>query len=124
MKMKTQMQISFEFMIYLAISLSSMLIGIAIFLHFHSSVSNISNRIYLEQFATLINENIGFQSSSFMAFVPNAICNKTLLDNIFNASNLNIAANGIVVNKTLCSNNQTIKSVELNILANGSIELK
>ncbi len=123
-KINLKTQMSFEFMIYLAISLSSLLIGITIFIHFHSSIINLSNKIYFEQFASVINENIGFQSNNFKIFIPAILCNKTILTNIFKSDNLIFTANRIVINKALCKNNQTIRSFEIHTLPNGNIELK
>lgn len=123
-KTKLRTQMSFEFMIYLAISLSSLLIGITIFIHFHSSIINLSNKIYFEQFASEINENIGFQSSNFKIFIPATLCNKTILTNIFNSDNLILTANNIIINKTVCKNNQIIGSFKIYTSPNGNIELK
>lgn len=120
---KSRMQLSFEFMIYLAVAVSSMAAGIGMLAHFHSSASSMSEEIGIENFASLINDNIG-QAGSFRAFVPQGMCGAGSANTTSRLEAL-VSASAIVIDSnSLCSSGKPLNTVELDSLQNGSIEIK
>ncbi len=116
------LQLSFEFMIYLGIAISSLMIGVSAFIHFHVSLSNLSEKISLEEFATLINENIG-QKTSLHVFIPQSLCGAGSENAIIQLNSL-IIANNISINKSICRNSGAIKNITIISLQNGSIGIE
>ncbi len=120
---KARMQLSFEFMVYIAVAISAIAAGLVMLMHFHSSTSSLSDEITLETFASLINNNIG-QTKTFHAFIPQGLCS-AMSANTINQLKTLVSASAIVVDsKSLCNKSKPFGTVELNYLPNGSIEIE
>ncbi len=120
---KIRIQLSFEFMVYLAVAISSITAGIGMLIHFHSTAFSLSNKIDLENFALLINNNIG-QVGTFQAIIPQGLCSARPENTISQLKAL-VSASAIVIDSNdLCNGSKPFGTVELNYLSNGSIEIR
>lgn len=112
-----RLQLSFEFLLYLVvagISLASALaFGTAIASREYASLSNYS----MEQFASLINENLEFYSSSFYAYVPRQACNSSAL------SERDMLYASVSFSNAVCLGSGRIEHLELQSYGNGTYVL-
>ncbi len=70
-----RIQMSLEFVIYAAISLASLTGALAAYSAVMPKYSSMENGAELTTFASAVNANMQYASSTFDAFVPRGICN-------------------------------------------------
>ncbi|MCL4389703.1 hypothetical protein M1397_03825 [Candidatus Marsarchaeota archaeon] len=114
-------QLSFEMLIYLGLSLASIAAAVYAYVYGRGAVSGAAATYSLEEFVAAVNSNAGFQSSSFYAYVPNGLCNASLLGNmlIYRNATYYFESNVSIAKGLLCAYGFTTISTER--LANGTI---
>ena len=94
--MRAGLQLSFEFLIYTALSIAALAVATGLFVYSSQASSAVSSREYLEQLAALLNSNMGYQHSTFYAFVPRAVCNSSVAGTEISSRFGNFSLNGRV----------------------------
>ena len=72
---KVKAQLSFEFLVYIAVSAVSLAFALLIFSNGIAEINNVSNRAFVQQFVSSVNSNMWYGQSRFAAYLPGAICN-------------------------------------------------
>jgi hypothetical protein len=67
-------QLSFEFLVYVAVSGASLAVMLGLFARSQAVQSNIRAASYTEELIASINANMAYSSSSFSAYVPEGLC--------------------------------------------------
>lgn len=70
-------QLSFEFMIYIAVSAVSLAIAIPLFARGYFTVLGQDSIDATQMFVAQVNSNMGYYTSEFSAYIPPGICNTT-----------------------------------------------
>ncbi|MGC8648766.1 MAG: hypothetical protein ACP5UN_00915 [Candidatus Micrarchaeia archaeon] len=116
-------QLSFEFMLYLLISVIALAGVISMFIYSKSAIQIESTKIFLQQFVSDVNLHTNFYDSSFNVYIPSKACaakfsyNKLIYNNISFIFNSNISMNWSV----LCKENSSILNITLNKIGNNFV---
>jgi hypothetical protein len=73
-------QLSFEFLVYVAVSGASLALMLGMFARSQAAQSNIRAAAYTGELAASINANMAYGSSSFSAYVPEGLCGAAVVD--------------------------------------------
>ena len=119
---KSRAQVSFEFLIYTALSVAAMAAAAGIFAYANQASSAMESRGFLEQLVAALNSNMAYQSSTFSAYVPAAACNSTIsgssitgrLGTFQLAGRLEVQPNG------LCAASGRVASMSMSMMYNGT----
>jgi len=71
-------QTSFEFLICLAVSATALVLALSMYIKGSGMVAGIGDRSALEELVASINANTGFQTASFVSYVPYSACGARL----------------------------------------------
>lgn len=103
--MKTQL--SFEMQLYLAIAGIAMLFAVTELVKVSPEINEATMGYRMAEFVDLLNENILAGNSTFLAYLPEGLCNSSVRDNSINTSfGIYETVVGISVNgSTFCPDN-------------------
>ena len=114
-------QLSFEFMIYIAVSVISLVLAVPLFTRAESTLASVSESAELQNFASSINARLGYQSSAFAVYLPKALCSSTLGNKLtYMNSSYPLGADISANMSYLCHDSGSIAQMRLERLYNGT----
>ncbi len=114
-------QLSFEFLIYVAISAVSLVGMLAVYLKGNAIYVNVENRSYAELLVAAINNHLGYFSSNFTAYVPKGVCANPVNGTLLEYDNATYSFSGDVrLSGSLCDGNGGLEYVTVTRLDNGT----
>ncbi|MDE1868957.1 MAG: hypothetical protein KGH60_03265 [Candidatus Micrarchaeota archaeon] len=116
-------QLSFEFLIYIAVSAAALVAVFSIYEASGASQRAASTGIYMQELTASINGNMAYQSSSFYAYVPPGICNVTEGPMPVSAINGFALLGEIYIANGICTNSPGIERLSLSVNYRGGYNL-
>jgi len=116
-------QLSFEILVYLAISMVALSTTLLTYAHFKNN--NETALIYIEELLVQINNNMVYQSSTFSSYVPSSICNASTQGQVLQIGQNSFALEGnLTISNTVCSYSGSVEALSLSYLYNGTYILE
>jgi len=115
----TAAQLSFEFLVYLAISMVALSTSLLTYVHFKNS--NETPLIYTEELLAQINNNMIYQGSTFRSYVPGLICKASTHGRVLKIGANSFALEGnLTISNTVCSLSGSVETLTLSYSYNGT----
>jgi hypothetical protein len=109
---------SFELLIYLAISISSLAISLSFFLPYYANFTREENAVQAESFVAMLNNAMNYRSSNFTAGIPEGVCNYGSME--IDGFRLN---GKIEISNSVCANEGKTVRLELTAWPNNTFML-
>jgi len=120
-----QLQLSLEFLIFIAVSLTSITISIFFFSNFYSKLIYANNKADFETFISGINEALQAGAQKVLLYVPKSICYSNLSgDTIRNDYGEFETLGKITISSRICNNSGKIEEISIEQTAEGNVSLQ
>ena len=118
-------QLSFEFLIYMAVSGISLAVMLGMFIRAQSVQNSMNLRSYVEELAASINANMNYRSSSFSAYVPSNLCNATVVNGTLVTVQGSFQLDGQLelLGNALCQSTGSVEQLDMTETYNGTYQL-
>lgn len=115
-------QVSFEFLIYVAVSAVALVLVLSLFIRGNSTLAYINGKSSLEGLVALINTNMAFQRASFSSYIPEEACSFQFGSRSIEFDNQSylFTANVSIDKEGICAYAGTIALVNITELQNGA----
>jgi hypothetical protein len=114
-------QLSFEFLIYVAISAVSLVGMMALYIKGSQTYSLAEGRAYAELFVAGVNSHMGYSLSSFVAYVPKGLCGHLFGGRALRYYNTDYAfAGNVTLDNSLCGSAGGMENITMYRSDNGT----